>query len=196
MPALKSTDHRAEIVWLGLVKDRKSTLASMAMDSLKLCFEGPEGDTHSGLLRPACSRVKALYKRHTPIRNTRQLSIMSSEELEQIAHDMGLEALDPALVGASMVVRGLPDFSHVPPGSRLLSDHGACIVVDMENRPCTLPARVIDSLHPSFGARFKSAAQGRRGVTSWVEAEGIVKLGDHLRLFVPDQPSWMGDFRK
>jgi hypothetical protein len=192
MPALKATGLTAQIVWLGLVPDRKAQLVSDPCDSLTLRFTGPEGEDHGGSTRPSCSRVTALYKRGTPIRNSRQLSILSAEELDQIAGRMGLNRLDPALVGASMVLRGLPDFSHLPPASRLLAPSGACVTVNMENRPCTLPAHPIEARHPGFGAQFKTAAKGRRGVTAWVEAEGRMQIGDQLRLFVPDQPAWTG----
>ena len=191
MPALAATSHVATVAWLGRVAPG-GPLASAAVPALDLGFDGPVGEAHGGATRPSCSRVAHLYPRGTPIRNTRQLSVLSAEELAAIAAAMGLADLDPALVGATMVVQGLPDFSHVPPGARLLADSGACIVVDMENRPCTLPAKPIEAAHPGFGARFKAAAKGRRGVTAWVEAEGRLALGDRLRLFVPDQPAWAG----
>ena len=190
MPALAATKFTAEIVWLGVVTDRAAALPSTPLDAMELTFDGPLGEAHGGMTRPSCSRVLGLYPRNTPIRNVRQLSVVSHEELQQIADEMGLEALDPALVGATMVVRGLPDFSHLPPSSRLLADSGASLTVDMENRPCTLPARPIEVRHPGFGKAFKPAAANRRGVTAWVEAEGRVVLGDRLRLFVPDQPVW------
>jgi MOSC domain-containing protein YiiM len=60
----------------------------------------------------------------------------------------------------------------------------------MENRPCHLPAKVIDAYLPGAGGRFKAAAKGRRGVTAWVEREGRLALGETLRLHVPDQPDW------
>jgi hypothetical protein len=192
MPALAPTRHTATVTWLGRVPDRDRQLASEAGRTLTLTFAGPEGEAHGGLVRPSCSRVTALYPRGTPIRNTRQLSVLSAEELAATAAEMGLPALDPALVGATLVLEGLPDFSHVPPGARLLAPSGACLTVDMENRPCSLPAKPIEAAHPGFGARFKAAAQGRRGVTAWVEAEGVIALGDRLRLFVPDQPRWAG----
>jgi len=191
MPALAPTPFVATIAWLGRVP-AGGQLASEGVDELTLAFDGPLGEAHAGLTRPSCSRVTALYPRGTPIRNTRQLSVLSAEELDAIAAAMGMPALDPGLVGASVVVRGLVDFTHIPPGARLLAASGACITVDMENRPCTLPAKPIDGAHPWFGARFKTAAMGRRGVTAWVEAEGVVRVGDRLRLFLPDQPAWAG----
>jgi hypothetical protein len=190
MAALKKSPLQARVVWLGGVPDRAAALAATPMPELALTFAGPKAESHSGLTRPSCSRVLALHPRNTPIANTRQLSILSAEELALIAADMGLAALDPALVGASMVVAGLPDFTHLPPSSRLQGPDGATLVVDLENLPCTLPARPIDAAHPGHGARFKPAAAGRRGVTAWVEREGTLRLGDVLTLFVPAQRRW------
>ncbi|MGA1614663.1 MAG: MOSC domain-containing protein, partial [Lutimaribacter sp.] len=116
--------------------------------------------------------------------------VLPAEDQHVIADRMGLPALQPEWLGASMVVEGLPDFTHLPPSARLQAPSGATLVVDMENRPCTLPARAIEAHHPGFGAAFKAAAKGRRGVTMWVEREGAVALGDTLRLHIPDQPVW------
>jgi hypothetical protein len=191
MPALISTDYVGTLVWLGRVADRDAALRAEAVPALTLTFAGPEGEAHGGLTRPSCSRVTAQYRRGTPIRNTRQLSILSSEELAAVAAAMGLPDLDPALVGATAVIAGIPDFTHLPPSSRLQAeDTGATVVVDMENHPCTLPAREIEGAAPGFGARFKPAAKGRRGVTAWVEREGVWTLGARIRLHVPGQRAW------
>lgn len=190
MPALKPTAFTARIVWLGRVPDRGRQLESEAVESLRATFAGPEGEDHGGLTRASCSRVTSLYPKGTDIRNTRQFSVLSAEDLAAIAGRMGLERIDPALLGATMVVEGIPDFSRIPPSSRLQGTGGATLVVDMENRPCVLPAKPIEARHQGYGAAFKPAAQGRRGVTAWVEREGVFTLGETLRLFVPDQPVW------
>lgn len=190
MPALKPTGYFGVVTWLGRVPDRDAGLMAEPVEQLTLTFAGPEGEAHGGLTRPACSRVAAQHPRGTPIRNTRQLSILSSEEMAEIAERMGLDPLDPAWLGASVVVDGLPDFSHLPPSSRLQGPDGVTLVVDMENRPCQLPARVIEGMHPGAGKAFKAAAQGRRGITAWVEREGRLRLGDQLGLHIPDQPVW------
>lgn len=190
MPALKPTDYSGEIVWLGVVPDRDASLASRPRQSLALSFAGPEGETHGGLTRPSCSRVVAQYPKGTEIRNTRQLSVVAQEDLDAIAAKIGVEAFDPTWIGATLVLRGLPDLTHLPPSSRLQAEDGASIVVDMENRPCMLPAKVIEGDAPGHGRAFKAAAAGRRGVTAWVEAEGTLHLGERLSLHVPDQPAW------
>ncbi|SHL30914.1 MOSC domain-containing protein [Roseovarius litoreus] len=190
MPALIPTDFTAKIIWLGRVSYRDATLRAEPLDEVLATFAGVEGEEHAGLTRPSCSRVTSQYPRGTEIRNVRQFSILSAEDLDAIATRMGIEAINPAWVGASMVLQGIPDFTHVPPSSRLQSSAGTTLVVDMENRPCHLPAKVIDEDAPGKGKAFKTAAKGRRGVTAWVEREGILRVGDTVTLHVPDQRPW------
>ncbi|KIT15540.1 MOSC domain-containing protein [Jannaschia aquimarina] len=192
MPALLQTDLTGEVVWLGTVPDRQAQLASAPTHALTLTFAGPEGEDHGGLTRPSCSRVTSQYLKGTEIANTRQLSILCAAETRRIASGMGIEDFDPAWLGATMVIEGLPDFSHLPPSSRLQfgGKGGATVVVDMQNRPCTLPAPVIEAAAPGTGAAFKGSAKGLRGVTAWVEREGNVELGQKVTLHIPDQRAW------
>ncbi|SLN74768.1 Putative metal-sulfur cluster biosynthesis proteins YuaD [Roseovarius gaetbuli] len=193
MPALMPTDFSGRITWLGRVADREATLEAEPLQEVAVGFAGVAGEEHGGLTRPSCSRVLSQHPRNTVIRNVRQFSIVSAEELGLIATQMGLERIEPAWLGASILVEGLPDFTHLPPSSRLQGPDGVTLVVDMENRPCHLPAKVIEGVHPGFGKAFKAAAKGRRGVTAWVEREGRLSVGDGLRLHIPDQRAWQGD---
>ena len=190
MPALKPTEFFAEILWLGQVADSVEDLRAQEVEEMDLGFEGFEGECHAGLTRPSCSRVLSQHPRGTEIANTRQISVLSAEELEEISEAVGIEEFDPAWVGASVILRGIPDFTHVPPSSRLQADSGATLVIDRENRPCVLPGRVIEKEMPGHGKAFKAAATGKRGVTAWVERPGVIRVGDILRLHIPDQPVW------
>ena len=189
MPVLRETEFTGEIVWMGQVPAGEG-LAAIPQQTLDLGFDGIAGERHEGSLRPSCVRVKNLYPTGTEIRNVRQLTILSEEELALIAADMGLEQIDPAWLGASLVLRGIPDFTFIPPSSRLQGPDGTTLTVDMENRPCIFPGREIDKDHAGFGPKFKPAARGRRGITAWVERPGQLKRGDSLQLFVPDQRAW------
>jgi hypothetical protein len=191
MPALIPTGHTGKITWLGRVPDRDASLRSEALGQVMATYAGVAGEVHGGLTRPSCSRVVAQYPRGTNIRNVRQFSIVSAEELAEIAARIGVERMDPAWIGASMVVAGIPDFTHVPPSSRLQTQAGTTLTVDMENQPCSLPAKVIDEDAPGHGVRFKAAAEDRRGVTAWVEREGPLCVGDTVTLHVPRQRAWM-----
>ncbi|MFW2545071.1 MOSC domain-containing protein [Primorskyibacter sp. 2E107] len=193
MPALIPTDYTAEIVWLGVVTSTdRQELMSEVRDTLDLRFDGIAGSVHGGLTRASCSRVKSQYPKGTDIRNERQLSIVSEEELGIIAQAMGVEAsaLDPARLGASMVIRGIHDFSHVPPSSRLQAPSGATVAIDMLNQPCQFPAKSLRHVLGDPAKGFKSAAEGHRGVTAWVAREGRVAVGDTLTLHIPGQRHW------
>ena len=190
MPALLPTEYFGEIVWLGRVIDMGAGIQSTAIPNIAVTLDGPDGEAHGGLKRPSCSRVLSQYPRGTTIRNVRQMSIVSAEELDIIANKIGLPHIDPAWLGASMVVRGIPDFSHVPPSSRLQAKDLTTLVIDMQNRPCHLPAKVISSVSETAAKSFKTAAKGRRGVTAWVEHPGHLAVGNQLRLHIPDQRAW------
>ncbi|MEL7099738.1 MAG: MOSC domain-containing protein [Pseudomonadota bacterium] len=191
MPALAPTDHYATVTWLGHMTDRKEpAIDGVAVSRLDLGWEGVSGVPYGGRTRPSCSRVTSQHPKGTEIANVRQLSIVSAQELALIAGQMGLEALDPAWLGASVVIDGIPDFSHVPPSSRLQAEAGTCLIIDMQNRPCHQPGLTIARHHGDAGKGFKAAATGRRGVTAWVERPGALAVGDILRLHVPDQRAW------
>ena len=190
MPALVPSSFEGVIAWLGVVRAALGVLPSQAETEVFASFAGVVGEVHGGVTRASCSRVTGQYPRGTEIRNVRQFSVLSAEELALIAQGMGLAVLDPGLLGASLVISGIPDFTHLPPSSRLQFEGGATLVVDMENRPCQLPAKEIEAVHQGFGRAFKSAASDRRGVTAWVEREGVLRVGAKVRLHVPDQRAW------
>ncbi len=191
MAGLTLSPHAGRIVWLGRVIHRdRPEIAGESLDHMDLTLAGLAGEFHGGLTRPSCSRVANLYARDTEIANTRQLTIVSTEELAAIAQELDLPEIDPAWLGASIVVEGIPDFTHLPPAARLQADNGTTITIDLENGPCNFPAKTIEIARPGHGKAFKAAAMGRRGVTAWVEKAGMLTLGQALKLFVPDQRGW------
>jgi hypothetical protein len=162
------TEFTGRVVWLGrqAVPVKDLVITAEPMTEMALSFAGPPGEVHGGETRPSCSRVTGLYPRGTTIRNVRQLCVVSAEEMAAVAADLGLESFDYAWVGASVVVEGIPDFTHLPPSSRLQGPDGVTLVVDMENLPCQEPAVTIEKVRPGQGKGFKAAAKGRRGVTA------------------------------
>ena len=192
MPALIPTTHIGTITWLGHQPEpvEQQIIRAVPLTEMALTFAGYAGESHAGLTRPSCSRVSAQYRRGTEIRNVRQLCVVSAEEMAAVAAELGLTAWDHAWVGASVVISGIPDFTHIPPSSRLQTASGATLTVDMENHPCIEPAKTIELVHPGHGKAFKAAATGRRGITAWVECEGVLRLGDTVTLHIPDQRPW------
>ena len=191
MPALLATKHKARVKWLGHMLPRtEPAVSGVAVQRLDLTFDGVAGVPYGGKIRPSCSRVKTQHPEGTEISNVRQLSIVSAEEIAEIAAAIGLKAMDPTWMGATVVVEGIDDFTHIPPSSRLQSGSGTTLVVDMLNQPCHQPGLAIERVHGGRGKGFKAAAAGRRGVTAWVERPGPLAVGDVLTLHVPGQRAW------
>ena len=187
MPILRPTKIEGKVHTVLVNDDQESGLVTERVGSVKVSYEGFEGDWHSSLTRPSCERVRRQYKDGTDIRNTRQVSIISVEDTAVIAEKMGVEKLEPEWLGANILLSGIPDFTLVPPSSRLIFSGGASLVVDMENEPCKYPGDVIDEHHPGFGKMFAKNALNLRGITAWVEREGMISEGDTISLHVPPQ---------
>ena len=190
MACLVKSQYSGKVTWLGRVNSADKGIRSVFAKNADVTIDGILGEAHSGATRPSCVRVTMLHPHGTEIRNSRQITILSAEENDEIAKIMGLEKLDPSWLGASIVISGLPDLTHVPPGSRIQTSGGATFTVDLENEPCNLPAKEIEIDRPNFGKLFKSAAKGKRGITAWVERPGAIAIGDKICLFVPTQRQW------
>ncbi len=149
---------------------------------LSLTLNGIEGDRHAGVQRGADARTP-WHRRGTPIANTRQLSILSVEDCAEIALILDIEEVDPALLGANVVIGGFPQLSLLAPASRLQFPSGATIFVTEQNAPCRHPAEKLAAAYdrPRLVAGFARAAIGRRGVVGIVEREGPVVIGDPVR---------------
>ena len=190
MSILRPTDIYGEITFLGVVADSEKTLRSDPRDTLTLAHEGPVGESHSGQTRPSCVRVKLQYPKGTEITNARQVSVLSVEELAEIAAKMGIDAIAPEWTGATMVIKGIPDLTTMPPSSRLVFESGASIVNDMENGPCKFVGQEIEREYPGKGLSFPKHAVRKRGICGWVERPGEVSLGMKVRLHVPPKVTW------
>lgn len=165
--------------------DREAGLEKQARDHLMLRFDGIEGDCHGGLTRKSDSRMVKQYNRGTEVKNARQVSILSEEELAEVATNMGIPAVRPEWVGANLVTRGIPDLTLLPPSTRLRFPSGAMIAVDIENLPCRYPAAIIEKRHPEQKMGFVAAARHKRGVVGWIEAEGEIRAGDSITVWLP-----------
>jgi hypothetical protein len=173
-------------------RDEDDIASASAAGTVAVSYEGFPGERHSGLTRPCCVRFTDIYEEGKEIRNTRQLSIISEEEMALVAQGMGIDRIEPEWLGANLVVAGIPDFTLLPPSSRLLFSQGLSLVIDMENEPCGYPAKQIRKVHGAKGLTFVKNAKHRRGVTAWVEQEGSIAEGDSFRVFIPRQPAWPG----
>jgi hypothetical protein len=170
----------------------KASLATTLVEEALVTFAGFEGDRHVGITRLADSRTPQ-YPRGTEIRNSRQVSLVSEEELGEIAAAMGVPEVAGAWLGANLCVRGILSLSFLPPSTRLVFPGGAVLVVEGANLPCRGPGEVIQSHYAERGrltSRFPKAAMHRRGLVAWVERPGIIRVGDVMGVSLPQIHAW------
>ena len=163
---------------------------STAYPQLEFTAEGIIGDKHIGTFCASGVRETGIYKKGTLIRNNRQWSAISEEELSDISEKMQLPNLKAEWLGTNIVIKGIPNFSKLPPLSIIIirpddSDFVSLINYN-ENEPCTVIHRKVIELvgsEPSVG--FIAAAYGRRGLVGWVERGGMVHVGDKVKVLIP-----------
>lgn len=164
-------------------------LITEQVPEVRVTLEGFEGDRHAGMTRRSDGRTP-FYPRGIAIRNARQVSLVSAEELAELAAALGIPAVMPEWLGANLVLSGVPRLSCVPPASRLFFPGEATLVVSDENHPCVFPGKAIQERNPDVPdivATFPKAAYHRRGVVTWVERAGAIRAGDTVRVKIAEQ---------
>lgn len=175
----------------GLFKAQGKDFQTQPVSELPLTFEGIPGDFHAGFTRRSGGR-EPWYNRGTEMRNERQLSILSSEELRLVARRMEIPELKTEWIGGNLLVDGIPNLTRLPPRTVLFFDGGATIRVDGDNLPCRVAGRAIAA---QFDGRddlelaFPKQSDGMRGLVAWVEKQGTIKVGEGFEARIP--PQWI-----
>ena len=166
-----------------------SRVESVAVPTLRLDFEGPAGDRHQGITRHSTSR-EPWYPRDTVISNTRQVSILSVDEMAEVARRMGLAELKAEWIGGTLLIAGVPRLSFLPVGTRLFFLDGAALMVTEQNGPCRIAGGAI-AVHfperPELELEFPKQAKRMRGLVAAVERPGTVTPGATVDIRVPEQ---------
>ncbi len=172
-----------------MVTPPESTIEGVRVPQLIMTFEGADGDRHAGITMASGSRAPH-YPRGTEIRNARQISILSEEELARAASNLGVPYIAPEWLGANIFLRGIPELSLLPPSTRLFFASGATLVVEGENFPCTIAGGAVQDHYPAIPdltTAFPKAALHLRGIVAWVEHPGVMTSGEVVRADIPDQ---------
>ncbi len=159
-------------------------------EMLTLNLKGIVCDRHSGFTRYSGAREAPFYPIGTQIRNDRQVSLVSAEEMAEIQAALGVGEILPGWLGANILIAGIPGFTALPATARLQFSRGTVLVVHHENYPCGAPGRVIGEQRPFLidpRSSFKRAAAGRRGLVGWVERAGQIWLGDTVEVYELDE---------
>jgi len=178
-----------------VLKAQGDDFVSQVVDALELTYGGIKGDYHEGLTRNSGGR-EPWYKRGTEMKNERQLSILSEEELKEIAHGMGIEKLDGGWVGANLVMEGIPSLSYLPSRTLLMFEGGVTLRVDGYNAPCRYAggeiaratgSEVEDLTRTDVALDFVKQAHMKRGLVAWVEREGVIRAGEKFTARIWEQ---------
>ncbi len=161
-----------------------------AFDTVEVDLEGFPGDRHRGFTRVAWQGDKD--PEGTVRRNERQWSGVSAEELAIVSRRMDLgRPLTAATLGANLCVEGIPEFSELPRGTRLLFPSGAALVIEEANPPCKYMAAEIEAAYttnsgePAAGKMFGKHSFGLRGVVGVIDVAGEIRTADRIVLEVP-----------
>lgn len=155
------------------------------VESLQLDFTGPVGDRHAGLTMASDTRSAHVYAKGTEIRNHRQVSLVSMEELAVIAANLGIDELEAGVIADNVALKGLPELTALPRMTRLEFPSGAVLMTGGVNNPCVIAGRMVAARYATPAHRFPKAAFNHRGITAWVERPGAVTLGDAVRTHPP-----------
>lgn len=168
-------------------------LSKTPQDQIEVDFAGIVGDTHAGASRKAYSGEREA--KGTLMRNDRQWSAVSDEELDEISRALNLtEAISPATLGANLCISGIPEFSLLPRGSRLKFPSGAALTVEEYNPPCIDMGAQLAKRHQrvdgtELGPRdWLRPASGRRGILGMVDVPGLIAVGDTVEITVFESP--------
>lgn len=153
-----------------------------------MLFSGFERDQHAGITRKSDSRTPH-YPRGTEIRNDRQVSIVSIEDLQRIAQKMDLPEVRAEWLGANVLIEGIPNLSLLPAGTRFFFEGGAVLVITAENMPCKNAGGMIQNAYRQEGLQelFPNRAMHLRGLVAYVEKPATIRQGETVQVEVPAQ---------
>jgi hypothetical protein len=170
--------------------EEEDYLVTRRVDEIELTTQGINGDRHHGYTTQTGGRFGGMYKEGTTVRNSRQWSAISQEEIKRIAIKLNLDArLTPEMLGINLVLEGIPAISELAPMTHLLfsphrdfakeREEDVMLVVYAQALPCRIAGRAIarETGTSNVERMFPSAALGIRGTTGWVEKGGIIKPG-------------------
>ncbi|MDD9909143.1 MAG: molybdenum cofactor sulfurase [Ahrensia sp.] len=175
----------------GLYRAEGDNFVTMPIETLDVTFEGIPGDVHAGTTRRSGGR-EPWYPRGTPMRNERQISILSPKELAVIANRLDIRELKPEWIGGNLLLDGIDAMTMLPPRTLLFFENGVTIKIDGDNAPCRLSGRSIaDHVgnRPDIEIAFPQQAQHLRGLVGWVEKEGSIAVGERFEARIP--PQWI-----
>ncbi|NMB56073.1 MAG: MOSC domain-containing protein [Leptolinea sp.] len=173
------------VIGIYIANDPNSILSN-SIEKIEVSLEGFTGDKHSGWTKPSDGRTK-FYPRGTTIRNSRQVSIVSEEELGEVARliKVDIVIVKPEWLGANLLIGGIPNLTGLKPNTRFFFSGGVVLLITSDNLPCSLMTEEIMKHfpdRPELKNEIISAAMTRRGLVAVVESPGIITRNEKVRV--------------
>jgi len=158
LPSSEKNVTPGKLEWIGLRTERRGPV--VLVDSVMALAElGLEGDHR-------CEKIPG---------SARQVTIISREYLQQIADELGISTIDPALLRRNLVISGMDmnllRFQRLQIGDAVIETSALC-------HPCS---RMDEALGP--GA--KQAIMGRGGLCAKIVKAGRIAVGNEVVLLGP-----------
>jgi MOSC domain-containing protein YiiM len=178
---------------VSLHKGNNEDLSKQPQISLNAEIGGFAGDKHQGPVRETWEGESE--PPGTKRRNERQWSGVSVEELAHITERLELkQPISPATLGANLCIEGIPEFSLLPKGTRLVFPSGAVLQVEEYNPPCSEMGAQIAAKYstrsnqPLTAKTWLRPASGRRGVVGVIDVPGEIREGDEVEVHIYEEP--------
>jgi hypothetical protein len=192
---MKILEGKVEQVFFTPQTDQEEKVSTQ-VDSIECDFEGILGDKHAGRTRMTKGfREQEVFgidrpkEGKTEVLNWRHWTAVSVEELQIIAERLEIKEFDVVklarLVGANLLVSGIPNLTHISVGSLLVFPDGTKLKNEGENYPCVNPGIEINKAYPYVkAAHFPTKAWGLRGIVGTVFATGKIQAGETFKIYL------------
>ena len=187
-----------EIRVKGLYVGPEGCHTSIPVSKIEVAPDGIIGDRHRGMYKFVGAQESHIAPKGSYIPNFRQITIVSQEELAEIALLLEINRVEPEALSANIKLWGIPNFTGITKTgdwylrfrSHRDNEVGAILRLMGENRPCVVAGANLEDLHPELPG-LKSAwvkpALGKRGQVAIVYRPGIIREQSIIEL-VPHQP--------
>ena len=162
----------------------------LQIDKLTLTWDGIKQDKHASRTVVAATQdaLANAVTKGSEILNLRQISLISQEELNEIALKMNVNEIPLNFMRANIVTSGFKHLTQLPFGTQIHFEFGAVLLLTGENHPCGVTGkRIQESLleEKNIIASFVKEGEHKRGVTAIVLRPGLIYAGQEARVRIP-----------
>jgi hypothetical protein len=178
----------AQWIVLGVFVWAKHSAASNEVSKLHCFLDGVRDDRHRGFSRFSMAREIDFIQKDQEVLNLRQVTIVSQEENNRIAQELGVWSVSASDLWANVLISGWEDFSKLPVWAIVRFSRGAFLMLTWDNFPCIVAGTQVQTATPEIAwidKGFVKASIHRRGQTAIVYKTWVIKAWDTYEIIIP-----------